>query len=691
MKAGIFPCALLVSVLGCTAAELPRVKWLSDGLIDAGGSHEPYTFTVRVGGQSANARQQYERQQSEEVIRRLHDQGVEVFHTHLYKGFGMEAEAPEMEDARRAAAIAHRLGMKVDSYIQWNTMMYETFFAEEPRAMDWVQRDAVGKPIMLVYGFEQSFRYRPCFSNPNYLDYLKRIVRYGVEQVKTDFIHFDNFDLNKEPESCHCKFCTRGFREYLKAKYTPAQRRDRFGFENVDYVNPPMWNEENDPRKLDVIRDPGLQEWIAYRCHEMSEALRQMAEYARSMNPEVAIEVNPHGITGENRAWEAGLDHPQFLKWTDAFWTEEPNVPHLEPDGRLVSRIRSYKLARAFHNILLSVVGGNPVALAEDLAFNQTIAYLGEDPLRQETLHYLDFYRRNRALYRGTEDDPTVAVLRSYPSITYDQPRAQLAAVLVEQALIQARVPFRLIFDEHLADLSPYKVLVLPGSECLTDAQVEAIKAFVAKGGGLVATGEIATRDEWYRRRAGSGLQELLPGQRGGGRGGFGARGGRGGRGELEPAATVHTDYQSGRAAYIASMAFDGPLPRMGSYFGIRNQFWKNPKNAAQLVEAVRWASHDAIPLTISGPAYLVANLVQQPKSHRSILHLVNYDAANTPSIAGVDVAIPTSDSRPLNKVTLLSPDSKEQQTLAMSADAGGKHFRIREVRTYSVVVMEWQ
>jgi len=76
----------------------------------------------------------------------------------------------------------------------------------------------------------------------------------------------------------------------------------------------------------------------------MSEALRQMAVYARSLNPEVAIEVNPHGITGENRAWEAGLTTPSFLKWTDSLWTEEPNVPRLESDGRLVSRIRSYKL-----------------------------------------------------------------------------------------------------------------------------------------------------------------------------------------------------------------------------------------------------------------------------------------------------------------------------------------------------------
>ncbi|MGH9401736.1 MAG: hypothetical protein ACRD2P_06480, partial [Terriglobia bacterium] len=116
----------------------PQGAWIHNGLIDAGGSHEPYIFVVRRGGESLNAREIYEHDQSEAVIRRLKSQGVEVFHTHLYKGFGMAAEMPEMEDTRRAAAIAHRYGMKVDTYIQWNTMMYETFFAEEPRAKGWI-------------------------------------------------------------------------------------------------------------------------------------------------------------------------------------------------------------------------------------------------------------------------------------------------------------------------------------------------------------------------------------------------------------------------------------------------------------------------------------------------------------------------------------------------------------------------
>src|SRR5581483_6990326 len=61
-----------------------------------------------------------------------------------------------------------------DTYIQWNTMMYETFFAEEPRAKDWIQRDQLGQPILLTYGYQQSYRYRPCFANQNYLDYPRK-------------------------------------------------------------------------------------------------------------------------------------------------------------------------------------------------------------------------------------------------------------------------------------------------------------------------------------------------------------------------------------------------------------------------------------------------------------------------------------------------------------------------------------
>ena len=44
-------------------------------------------------------------------------------------------------------------------------------------------------------------------------------------EVKTDFIHFDNFGLSHEPESCHCPECVEGFRKFLRSKYSAEERR----------------------------------------------------------------------------------------------------------------------------------------------------------------------------------------------------------------------------------------------------------------------------------------------------------------------------------------------------------------------------------------------------------------------------------------------------------------------------------
>ena len=651
-------------------------------MIDAGGSHEPYIFVVRRGGERMDARQTYEREQSEELIVRLKSQGVEVFHTHLYKGFGMAAERPEMEDARRVAGIAHKHGLKIDTYIQWNTMMYETFFAEEPRAKDWVQRDQLGKPILLAYGYQQSYRYRPCFANRNYLDYLKKIVRYAVEEVKTDFIHFDNFDLNAEPDSCHCPSCVDGFRKFLWEKYPAARRKERFGFENVDYVNPPEWNSGNPPQRMQIIFDPAIQEWIDFRCEVMARALDEMAAYAKSMNPEVAIECNPHGITGGNRAWEAAVDHARILKSTQVFWTEEPNPPGLMPDGRLVTKIRSYKLARAFQNILLAYTAGHPLETAECLAFNQTLAFCGTDPLRPHMLEYIAFYRKHRDLFVGTRDVAAVAVLRSYPSITYNHAQAQLSAVLAEQALIQARIPFDLIFDEHLADLSKYRVLVLPDSECMSDAQISAVRQFVTGGGGLVAIGQAGLYDEWRRLRVSRGLEGLVDGQ----------RAARGYQERVERTAAggaaVRKEVGRGRSVYLPALRFDGPLPEMGNYFHIDNRYWKRPQNWQEFAEGVSWVANGEMPARVDGPDSLVMNVVSQTGKNRLMVHLVNYNARQAALADPVEVTCRVSG--PATEVRIYSPDFPEPVKVVVRNSAGAVTFTVPPVKVYSIAMVSW-
>jgi hypothetical protein len=660
--------------------------WIENGLIDAGGSHEPYLFVVRCGGQSLNARDVYERQHSEEVIRTLKDQGVEVFHTHLYKGFGMAAEKAEMEDTVRTAAIVHRLDMKIDTYIQWDSMMYETFFVEEPRAKDWIQCDALGQPVMLEYGYQQSFRYLPCFSNQEFIDYLKKVVRFAVTEVKTDFIHFDNFTLSAEPNSCHCGACKTGFRQRLRTKYSADERKERFGFENVDYVNPPLWNATNRPEKLKIITDPVFQEWIDYRCQTMADALGQMADLIRSLNPEVVVEINYGGVVGYNSPWIRGTDHARLLPHTQVFWDESDSKPEFTEDSRLITAIRTYKMARTYRNIVLTYISVSETAIAECLAFNQTIGFAGESPLSADVVKYIEFYRKRRDLYIGAEDLAPVAVLRSYASITHNNASAGLSAILVEQALIQAKIPFRLIADEHLVDLSPAtcKVLILPDAESLSDEQLQAIQRYVTSGGGLVATEQTGLYDAWRRMRTEPGLKDLVDGQPS-----------AHGRNRRNVAAVIAAQPQRkivgrGRTVYIPAVEFDQPVPPDQPYFTLGPEFWKRPKNWQDIVDAISWAAVEKLPVSVSAPDFVAMNLLEQTAKQRRIIHLVNYDIEKNPSVANITIRCATPEGKPATTIRFYTADAEDGKPVDFRMEGAEAVFTAPVLQAYGVVTVGW-
>ena len=80
------------------------------------------------------------------------------------------------------------------------------------------------------------------------------------------------------------------------------------------------------------------------------------------------------------------------------------------------------------------------------------------------------------------------------------------------QALIEARLPFEMVHDglldpEHLA---PFRTLILPGIAALSDEQCNQLRAFVQRGGGLVATHETSLRDEQGAPRKNFGLADLF-------------------------------------------------------------------------------------------------------------------------------------------------------------------------------------
>jgi hypothetical protein len=80
------------------------------------------------------------------------------------------------------------------------------------------------------------------------------------------------------------------------------------------------------------------------------------------------------------------------------------------------------------------------------------------------------------------------------------------------QALIEARIPFEMVHDrlldaEHLAQ---FKTLILPNIAALSYQQCDRLRAFVKRGGSIVATYETSLYDEWGLKRTDFGLCDLF-------------------------------------------------------------------------------------------------------------------------------------------------------------------------------------
>ncbi|MGH9665142.1 MAG: beta-galactosidase, partial [Bryobacteraceae bacterium] len=390
----------------------------------------------------------------EETVLKLKAAGVNMIITHFYKT-GLETERGDVEAAKRLAELCHKHGMKIGTYIG-GTIFAETLLREVPEAKNWIRRDEHGDPIR--YG-DQTYRYRPDFNNPRYVEFMKKVARVAVEDLKTDLIHFDNHALIAPPWTGDTPEINRRFRAFLRKKYTPEQLKDRFGFSDISLVTVPTWEGISRPSAMSPIGDPLIEEWIDFRCQDFADYYGKVADYIHQLNPNVVVELNPHGIYGTNRAFLNGIDHVRLLPHGSVFWSEEPNEAHVDAQGDLVSKIRSMKLARSLDETLFVYTGTQRsnlrtrsyrLLMAESMAFNRNCLGDVGSPLNaydfpEEALHYIRFYHDQNRHLAATRDVADVAILRSFPSLSYNSLGPQLETTLAEQTLIQYKIPFEYV------------------------------------------------------------------------------------------------------------------------------------------------------------------------------------------------------------------------------------------------------
>ncbi len=493
-------CARQVDSTNLTLPADKRPEWLRrDGIVMA-GSWEPLLFRVRRDGAEGytptpEQRAAYAREHSPEMVAKLKSLGVNFVMMHCYKGGGLEAERESMADAVKFAKLCHDAGLRVGCYTYSGAFIWELFFKEMPQAKDWVILNPDASP--LTYG-KAGYRYFWNHCHPDAQAFYRKIVRFAVEDIRTDLIHFDNYTIGPG----HDAHSVTRFREYLRKTF-PASLL------NVDIatVMPP------DRACTNLLS----RAWADFCCQSISDSFHDMTRYARSLRPDILMETNPAGISPTIR-W--AVDHGRLLRGGEAFW-DEGRRPGLVKD-KLTTRIRTFKAARGLNNSAF-VYTRTPLETAESMAFNldclgcvcwfeygEPYEHPGDKTLMSPALlPFVNFFHKRRDLLRDANVVADVGVFRSWPSIQFGSRQTAKLTGEVEDLLIANRYAFQLVFDTQLEELSRWPVLVMPGCVALSDAQVKAIRRYVANGGRLCVIGPLATHNEWMLPREKPALDDL--------------------------------------------------------------------------------------------------------------------------------------------------------------------------------------
>jgi hypothetical protein len=437
-----------------------------------------------------------------------------------------------------------------------------------------------------------------------------------------------------------------------------------------------------------------MQEWAWFRAWSLAERYKELTNYIHEPNPQTAVQGNPTMNLDENVGFLYGVDYGQLLEGGDMIFSEEPNQPVVwTDDGRLVSQIRTYKGARSMgksvsvwqaltrdpENENFPTWGESAIerGLSEALAYNDrnlgVVAGwdLASNTVSEQAKPYINlFYKRSKDLV-NTSIVADVAILRSYASIAFNPSRSNVNTILFEQSLIVAKIPFAIIFDRHLSDLSAYKVLVLSDQDALSDTQVACIRKFVEAGGSLVATGRTSLFNEWRQRRPAFGLADVL--------------------GVDKPLGkeAVSTPFRRvvglGRVVYLPHIepAIEPPPPQLA--YAFPNHYWHLPKNYEDIVASIEWAARYRFSAEVKAPQWVTIELARQD-NRLLLLHLVNYKPKQ--SVQDVRVMIRPPERLRVERATLITPEDVAGQSLTFEPNQDGLSMVVPSLRVYALITM---
>ena len=308
----------------------------------------------------------------------------------------------------------------------------------------------------------------------------------------------------------------RSFREYTAKK---------LGWE-CELPWPPKWD--------DLV----WQTFVEFRDEYFADAMGMVVDYAHELNPDIVVYPNL-AVPWMGGGGAKGSATHLVADKVDLILLERRGAPRLEspPAGgmpRAINAVVDWKYGSRVKNTPIWYRQNKPgshtpdqmkIGLAESSAFNGATHHIMAALFTHEHVkadiirHYYTWLQEYERFYVDAKPLADVALHVSPRRRSTGTTRtaslregSDLPQNLtgLAQALVELHMPFNVVLDEDLTSDHGYRVLVLPNSACMSDHEVEAVRRFVADGGGLIATADTSLYDEKFRIRDDFALADVF-------------------------------------------------------------------------------------------------------------------------------------------------------------------------------------
>lgn len=383
-------------------------------------------------------------------------------------------------------------------------------FAAHP---EWFAVDADGVPL------RRGDQYLTCTSGGYYRDLIPAVLTEAAQRYAPDGFADNAWTGVDRSRICHCEACRRAFHVWSGGEELPS----RTDWSSAVFRSWVAWGYARRTELWDannaVTRAAGGVHcrWVGMvhgRLTQNANAFQDVAALAKR-TPILLLDHQSRRAAGGTR-FTSSAEAAKRLR--GVLGAERPVVVStaMYDLGRPVSRLSSMPAAEVQLWATHGWAGGAQ-------PWWHHVGGRHEDRRQYETpVELFGWHRQHADLLTDREPVADVGVVWSQQNLDLhgrDQPEQRVLAPYLGMVdvLTAHQLTYVPVHVDQIAD-TPARVLVLPEVAVLTDQQCHDVRAFVARGGSLLATGDTSLRDGDGHQRPELGLADLLGARVGGGR-----------------------------------------------------------------------------------------------------------------------------------------------------------------------------